>query len=321
VPPPRILRTTNGTAFTPLPQAPGTFLGDLPYVSFRSMAVYTPPGAPQPRLYTIAGTSLGDGVVVESQNPAGGNDNFHAMGGMPTSCVTATTAYELAVFNGFLYIGAGGYDLDLNINTGGYAVLRTNAIGPPYTFTTIVDCGAGRGDEVMFAVSMQVFKGQLYVGANGWTPPNVPIVAELIRINPDDTWELVVGNPRPINHKGIPCPTNTSIMCPTSGMPDGFGNIFNAHFWRMQEHNGILYLGTNDSSVHFQGTILDPYIKDELGADLWASQDGNKWVRLNRNGFGNPYNFGIRTFVSSPQYGLFIGTANQVTGVEVWLGR
>jgi hypothetical protein len=159
------------------------------------------------------------------------------------------------------------------------------------------------------------------VGADGWTPPDIPIVSELIRINPDDTWELVAGNPRPINRKGIPCPTNSSIMCPTSGLPDGFGNIFNVHFWRMQEHNGILYLGTNDSSVQYRGTGLEPFVKEEFGADLWASQDGNKWVRLSRNGLGNFYNFGIRNFASSLKYGLFVGTANDVTGAEVYLGK
>src|SRR5512133_1871448 len=44
LPPPRILRSTDGVTFRPLPQTPGTFLGDLPFnfdhSSFRSPVSY-----------------------------------------------------------------------------------------------------------------------------------------------------------------------------------------------------------------------------------------------------------------------------------------
>ena len=60
---------------------------------------------------------------------------------------------------------------------------------------------------------------------------------------------------------------------------------------------------------------------------------------VNRQGFGNPYNYGLRTLVSTP-HGFFLGTANPFGprvavrrgdqwryednpqgGLEIWLGR
>lgn len=309
VPAPRILRSVNGDTFSPLPQAPGTTLGDTDAIGYRGIVSYTPQGANQPRLYILASAGLlGDGsVILEAQNPAGGNNNFRRVN------PAGTNAFELATFNGYLYVG--GADL-LN----GYSILKTNATGsPPYHFTTVIPPGGtGRGSEVAAAVSMQEFNGKLYIGANGWFPPSLLIVSELIRVNPDDSWELVVGTPRF---------TNQGLIFPASGMGDGFFNVFNVHFWRMEAHKGVLYLGTNDSSVHFRETPLEPFIQHEFGADLWASQNGTQWVRITRSGFGDPYNFGIRV-ITSTEPGLFVGTASVTVdkdtddkGTEIWFGK
>jgi hypothetical protein len=82
-------------------------------------------------------------------------------------------------------------------------------------------------------------------------------------------------------------------------------------------------------------------IAAEGGADLWRTADGENWLPVCRQGFGNPYNWGIRNLVSTP-LGLFMGTANvfgprvavrdsanalwtyqdnPAGGLEVWLGR
>ncbi len=39
------------------------------------------------------------------------------------------------------------------------------------------------------------------------------------------------------------------------------------------------------------------------------SYDGENWLPVTRQGFQNPYNYGVRNIVSTP-HGLFIGTAN-----------
>src|SRR5262249_13130171 len=153
-------------------------LGSLGAITFRATAVYNG------KLYVSAAPGLtGDGFLLEAANPAGGNNEF--------SVVTPpdVKVYELNVFNGYLYIGAGS-------QTNGYAVYKTLAIGtPPYALTPVVTGGAGRGANMASVVSMHVFKNQLYVGSAGWFP-NLSPSCELIRINPDDSWQVVVGNPR-----------------------------------------------------------------------------------------------------------------------------
>lgn len=81
-------------------------------------------------------------------------------------------------------------------------------------------------------------------------------------------------------------------------------------------------------------------VQQQGGFELWRSYDGENWLPVTRQGFGNPYNYGVRNIVSTP-YGVFIGTANpfgprvakQIEdgkwiyvdnpngGLEVWLGQ
>src|SRR3546814_6022836 len=74
------------------------------------------------------------------------------------------------------------------------------------------------------------------------------------------------------------------------------------------------------------------------GFSLWRTDDGVHWEPVTRDGFGNKFNWGGRTFASTP-HGLFVGTAhpfgprlamrrggewhyvfNPRGGCEVWLG-
>lgn len=56
---PRFLRSTDGNTFEPIPQYPGTFLGELGTESFRAMAVYNG------RLFVTTGAApLPDGVIL-----------------------------------------------------------------------------------------------------------------------------------------------------------------------------------------------------------------------------------------------------------------
>jgi hypothetical protein len=65
---------------------------------------------------------------------------------------------------------------------------------------------------------------------------------------------------------------------------------------------------------------LDPYLKDEYGFDMFATNDGVFWNRLTRNGFDSFTDFGGRTMAST-KVGLFIGTANHALGTAVLLSN
>lgn len=290
---PRILRSTDGMNFEPIPEDPGTFLGDISKsgTGFRAMASY------KGRFYITVGSVVGEGLILEASDPAGGNDNFRQVS--PPGML----AFELSEFNGSLYVGSG----EASAFTG-FQVLKTDATPngtPYYDFVPVVTNGAygpyllGPNNAVL---SMKVFQDRLYIGGQN----------DLVRVNPDDTWDLVVGTPRS---------TPQGYLVPLSGLPQGFGNYFTGHFWRMEEQDGSLYLGTWDFSIFFRYFgILGQWIDQESGFDLWRTEDGVSWSETSRNGFGNKFNHGVRSLQSTP-FGLFLGTANPWDGTEVFLGQ
>ena len=124
VPPPRILRSTDGEHFLPVPQRKGTFLGDISANGFRSLTAYNG------RLYVIGSEGLlGQGALLEATDPAKGNNNFRQV------TPDQMTLFELSTFNGFLYLGSGNRQAP-------FTVWKTNASGQlPYTFIPVLTHG------------------------------------------------------------------------------------------------------------------------------------------------------------------------------------
>lgn len=54
------------------------------------------------------------------------------------------------------------------------------------------------------------------------------------------------------------------------------------------------------------------------GFDLYVSEDGVNFETITINGFGDPYNHGLRVFASTDA-GLCIGTANPFYGTQIWM--
>jgi hypothetical protein len=236
-------------------------------------------------------------------------------------------------------------------NLSGLQVWASDCQGnPPYEWRKIIDRGAGRGTANQVVMAMVPFKGAMYIGTGiqGGGTDRVnkigPAAAELIRINADDTWDLIVGDHR----------ADDRHREPLSGLRSGFDNLFNGYVWSLCVHDGWLYAGTCDMTVMLRWSTfreappkvvrffrhLDPefVVANNGGAELWRSQDGENWMPVTRRGFDNPYNNGIRNLASTP-FGLFAGTANLFGprvavrhgaewvyednprgGLEVWLG-
>jgi hypothetical protein len=122
----------------------------------------------------------------------------------------------------------------------------------------------------------------------------------------------------------------------------------------MGVHEGWLYAGTFStagvvkyfSPEKFSERVRRIMDRDRIellaeklgGCALWRTRDGVVWIPVTTNGFGNPFNYGIRALISTP-HGLFVGTANPFGpdvavhrasgwqyennprgGLEIWLG-
>jgi hypothetical protein len=288
VPPPRILRTTDGVNFEPLPQLPGTVLGDVTSDCFRSMESY------KGRLYVVACHIWGSGPLLEATDPRGGNDSFRYV------TAPGVQVFSVQEFNGYLYLG-------LQDDVNGYSVVKMTAEGnPPYSLTPVVTNGGFVQPASAAAVSMAVFNGSLYVGTGS---PALGAPGDLIRINADDSWDLLMGAPRMTHHGWKP---------PLSGMGPGFDNPNNLLLWRMGVHNGTLYIGTFDQSTDFkQVPVLGERLRPEMGFDLLATTDGNTFTTVTRTGFDDMFAYGARGFQSTP-HGLYIGTANDYYGTVIY---
>ena len=169
---------------------------------------------------------------------------------------------------------------------------------------------------------MKAFKGSLYVstgiqnGGHDLTNNIGPAASEVLRINPDDSWDLIVGTTRD---------TPEGKRTPLSALPPGFGNPFNGYFWSMEVHDGWLYVGTMDAAIWTRYMKLETYpkalrhivssvgiekiLEQHAGCDIWRTADGENWLPITRTGFDNEYNYGVRNMVSTP-HGLFVAMAN-----------
>jgi hypothetical protein len=309
--PPRLLRTSDGVHYhnvaVPLiVHYNGEFFDHRP-IGFRGLEVWNH------RLFVLASTALtGDGAVFEVRHPFAPRAQFVQV--TPPSL----HVYEMEPFDGHLYFGTGSF-------TNGYGVYRTLSTRVPtrvpWKLKAVVTRGAGNPEQVS-VVSMQTFKGHLYVGAAGWWHPGqgqTQPPAELIRIGHRDAWELVSGDPR----KG----PDGQWRYPISGLPGGFGNTFNAHFWRMTDEGGALFVGTNDWSWDLMNTrqwaptwwrVVNRVLQPGFGFDLWKSCDGVSWTPVTINAFGvDAFDFGVRTLVPTSD-GFILGTADIAHGTRIW---
>ncbi len=304
----RLLRSTDGASFEPVGD-PG--LGNPKISTLRAMTgfdghLYVPPAGEG-----ITLNSNSASVIMRSPDPAVGLWEQCCPPGFGNP--DNTGVFELCVFADHLYAGT--------FNRNGYEVWKTPANGGgPCRWARVLEEGADRGPHNQIAMSMCVFEDALYVGSaiqnGGYDRVHGigPAAAELVRLYPDDTWDLVVGEPR-----GTP----NGFKRPLSGLGPGFDNLFSGYVWRLTVHDGWLYASTFDWSVFLPYAHAPSYgarrLADEFGVDevvsrgsgfeLWRSDDGITWLPVTTNGFDNPYNYGARTLLSTP-HGLYVGTAN-----------
>jgi len=259
-------------------------------------------------------------VIYECEDPR--NQPWRAISHPGFGDPNNLTVFEMTMFNGFLYAGT------LN-PTEGFQVWKTRLNGEPLSrgkepvrWKRVLTRGAYRGNLNEGVVSMCVFKNALYIGTgiqNGGYDRTFkvgPAAAEVLRIHEDDSFDVVVGTARL---------TPQGLKMPLSGLRPGFGNYFNAYIWRMAVHGEYLYASTYNWAVFLPYLLKEPWprwLNDVIGSigqnrmverrggcNLWRTRNGEDWSAVTKSGFGNAYNFGIRTLVST-RNALYAGTAN-----------
>ena len=384
-PPPRILRTTDGVHWAPIPQngtlttvngssawTPGQcgsppqpcFLGSLtangtyakpayPNYSLRSAAqLCSTPG--QSFTCTQDGVlffQVGDfpGVGRAFANAPGTNPALGDNCGQPVcyawaSPPTATLPmWILSNFNNFMYAGTGSPAITGTQEQ--YGVYSTNGVlsgsPPAYTWNPIIVDGAYATNLISdFAMSMQIYSdptycppapgvtdptasGCLYVGTdrpNEMVRIHPNMTAGQVQVDANDSWDLIVGDPRTIQPGTLPGQTGVpQYVAPMSGIGQYFDNGFTGHFWRMGVGSQGLYMGTWDESTDntFQNPTLDTLWSQEYGTDVWRSPDGVLWSFVSKVGLGDGNNTGTRSSASTP-FGLFMGTAREQGGTQIF---
>ena len=340
---PDVLRSEDGQHFSPVKRPPfGPQVRSCRSISyFNGRAHLSPVAAGTRRGFTQDFSS--EAVIYASDNLSGGQwqpSNEEGFGNLNN-----VTVFEMAQFGDHLVAGTANPQQ-------GAELWKSRGGSLPYEWEKIIDRGAGRGALNEVAGALCEFKGALYVGfgiINGGyhrTAGVGPASAEIARFWPDGSWDLIMGESRL---------TDQGLKYPLSGYGPGFDSLFNGYIWRMCVHQGWLYAGT------FNWTNLLPYLpiqafpadvgaiirrwgeerllREYGGAELWRTADGIHWEAVTRSGFGNKFNWGFRTLVSTDA-GLFVGTANPFGptiavnrqgnwqyqrnprgGCEVWLGQ
>ncbi|WP_418790889.1 hypothetical protein [Phosphitispora sp. TUW77] len=152
---------------------------------------------------------------------------------------------SLLSWNNHLYVGT-------SLPTG-FELWRTKGLkAKKDQWVLVVDRGAGDALN-QFPIDMDVFNNYIYVGTaafviRGLGPGNdliPPKGFDIVRVNANDKWEIVVGGD-PI----IPTqPTTGTREKPLSKYPSGFGNLTDAYCWQVTPFKGELYVGSFDWSV------------------------------------------------------------------------
>lgn len=342
-----LLRSLDGREYTPV--SPYGIIEGMPVTATRVLVpfkgkLFTSPTGTRGFDTKFVINVSGNPVIYENADPGDGRGNWtpvcdHGFGEKGNQGI-----FMMCPFMDQLYAGT--------FNNEGFQIWKSDCEGePPYEWVKVIEKGAGRGALNQIAATMKVFKGALYVGTaiqNGGHDLNNkigPAGSELIRIHPDDSWDLIIGSTRD---------TPDGRKVPLSGIASGFGNVFNGYFWAMEEHDGWLYLGTMDSTLWVRYLQTESYpdqvrqiveevgpeniVENDAGCDLWRTYDGENWLPITSVGFDNVYNLGIRNMVSTP-HGLFVAVANPFGprvavkennewvyrdnprgGLEIWLG-
>ncbi len=305
-PPPIMVRSTDGTNFTEIPEDPGTTLGDIVQdntdifvASFRSIV------QANGQMWVAVTDFRGEGFIMTSTNPSQGDNAFTRVS--PQPALPNFAVWVLAAYNNAVYVGTGDRTDDI-----GYGIYKTtNMPGDPipYQFDPVVLNGGYQTVESQRSPTLLTM--------HVWTQPDDGLQhlwcgtdrkIEIVRVNPDDSWDVIVGQPRQ---------TPDGYKTPLSGIAYYFDNDFTGHVWQIQDSpNSGIHASTWDWSIQLrESALISQPDTGEQGFDFFNSPDGIHWYIISKNGMGDGFNFGGRSG-NFNHFGLFWGTARVTGGLQ-----
>ena len=169
--------------------------------------------------------------------------------------------------------------------------------------------GFGR-KENQYIWRMQVYDGKLYVGTFD-TSSLLQVLGQfvngdLLRQTPEawkSQWEYLKALMKALQEADA----------------DGTGNP-NTLAQTIKFTNAFVFQNISVYNIASAIRLLNYLRKAQRGFDLYVSEDGVNFETITTNGFGDPYNHGLRVFAVTDQ-GLCVGTANPFYGTQVWIER
>ena len=169
--------------------------------------------------------------------------------------------------------------------------------------------GFGR-NENQYIWRMQVYDGKLYVGTFD-TSSLLQVMGQfvngdLLRQSPEawkSQWEYLKALMKALQEADA----------------DGTGNP-NTLAKAIKLSNKFVFQNISVRNIASAIRLLNYLRKAQRGFDLYVSEDGVNFETITTNGFGDPYNHGLRVFAVTDQ-GLCVGTANPFYGTQVWIER
>ena len=171
--------------------------------------------------------------------------------------------------------------------------------------------GSGFGrSENQYIWRMQVYDGKLYVGTFD-TSSMLECVGQFVNGN------LLTRTPAQWKTQWEYLKTLMKALQATD--PDGNGNP-DTLAQTIKFSYKFVFENITISNIASAIRLLNYMRKAKQGFDLYVSEDGVNFQTITVDGFGDPYNHGLRAFATTDQ-GLCLGTANPFYGTQVWIKR
>lgn len=171
--------------------------------------------------------------------------------------------------------------------------------------------GAGFGrNENQYIWRMQVYDGKLYVGTFD-TSSMLECVGQFVNGN------LLTRTPAQWKTQWEYLKTLMKALQATD--PDGNGNP-DTLAQTIKFSYKFVFENITINNIASAIRLLNYMRKAKQGFDLYVSEDGVNFQTITVDGFGDPYNHGLRAFATTDQ-GLCLGTANPFYGTQVWIKR